>query len=299
MTQPMFIVSALYHFTRFHDPNALRGSILSLCEHEGIKGTILLAHEGINGTVAGPRDGITRLWKHISKLPGCANFEHKESTSKSMPFKRMKVRLKKEIVTMGEPNIDPSAKTGRYVDPHEWNKLINTPDVVLIDTRNDYEVGIGTFKGAINPQTKTFREFPKWWAENKHKFHNKKIAMFCTGGIRCEKSSNFLLGEGVEDVYHLKGGILKYLEQVPKQNSTWEGECFVFDNRVSVTHGLKEGNYDQCYACRRPITDHDKSRAEYIQGMQCYQCVNEYTDGDRARFGERQRQINIKNESEN
>ena len=299
MTRPMFTISALYHFTRFNEPNALRGPILSLCEHEGIKGTILLAQEGINGTVAGPSDGIVRLWTHISRLPGCANFEHKESTSKSMPFKRMKVRLKKEIVTMGKPNVDPSTKTGSYVDPSNWNKLIDSPDVVLIDTRNDYEVGIGTFKGAVNPKTKTFREFPKWWAKNKHKFHNKKVAMFCTGGIRCEKSSNFLLGEGVENVFHLKGGILKYLEQVPTHKSTWEGECFVFDNRVSVTHGLEAGHYDQCYACRRPITDRDKSRPEYIQGMQCYQCVNEYTDGDRARFGERQRQINIKNESDN
>ena len=299
MTRPMFTISAIYHFTRFNEPNALRGPILSLCEHEGIKGTILLAQEGINGTVAGPSDGIARLWTHISRLPGCANFEHKESTSKSMPFKRMKVRLKKEIVTMGKPNVDPSTKTGSYVDPSNWNKLIDSPDVVLIDTRNDYEVGIGTFKGAVNPKTKTFREFPKWWAKNKHKFHNKKVAMFCTGGIRCEKSSNFLLGEGVENVFHLKGGILKYLEQVPTHKSTWEGECFVFDNRVSVTHGLKEGKYDQCYACRRPITDHDKSRAEYVQGTQCHQCVNEYTDGDRARFGERQRQINVKNKSEN
>ena len=298
MMPSMFTISALYHFTRFNDPDALRAPILSLCEHEGIKGTILLAHEGINGTVAGPINGIALLWTHISGLPGCANFEHKESTSKSMPFKRMKVRLKKEIVTMGKLNVDPSAKTGRYVDPSDWNKLIDTPDVVLIDTRNDYEVGIGTFKGALNPKTKTFREFPKWWDKNKHKFHNKKIAMFCTGGIRCEKSSNFLLGEGVKDVYHLKGGILKYLEQVPKKNSAWEGECFVFDNRVSVTHGLEAGHYDQCYACRRPITDHDKSRAEYVQGTQCHQCLNEYTDGDRIRFGERQRQINEKNKPE-
>jgi UPF0176 protein len=290
----MFTVSALYHFTRLNEPNSLRGPILSLCQHEGIKGTILLAHEGINGTVAGPSAGVTRLWAHISDLPGCSNFTHKESTSKYMPFKRMKVRIKKEIVTMGKPNVDPSVKTGRYVEPCDWNKLINTPDVAVIDTRNDYEVGIGTFKGAINPNTKTFREFPKWWAKNKHKFKNKKIAMFCTGGIRCEKSSNFLLGEGIEDVFHLKGGILKYLEQVAKQDSAWEGECFVFDNRVSVGHGLKEGNYDQCYACRRPVNQQDKNRAEYVQGTQCHQCINEYTKEDRARFGERQRQIDEK-----
>ena len=290
----MFTVSALYHFTRLNEPNSLRGPIISLCEHEGIKGPILLAHEGINGTVAGPSAGVARLWAHISELPGCSNFTHKESDSKYMPFKRMKVRIKKEIVTMGKPNVDPSVKTGQYVEPCDWNKLINTPDVAVIDTRNDYEVGIGTFKGAINPNTKTFREFPKWWAKNKHKFKNKKIAMFCTGGIRCEKSSNFLLGEGIENVFHLKGGILKYLEQVPKQDSAWEGECFVFDNRVSVGHGLKEGNYDQCYACRRPITQQDKNRAEYVQGTQCHQCINEYTKEDRARFGERQRQIDEK-----
>ena len=291
MTQRMFTVSALYHFTRFDDPAALRGPMLSLCEHEGIKGTILIAAEGVNGTIAGPDQGIARLWRHIAALPGCADFEHKESSAQTMPFKRMKVRLKKEIVTMGQPNVDPRAASGHYVDPLDWNALITSPDVAVIDTRNDYEVGIGTFEGAIDPQTKTFREFPEWWAKNKHHFNNKKIAMFCTGGIRCEKSTNFLLGEGIEDVYHLKGGILKYLEHVPQEESTWEGECFVFDNRVSVGHGLVEGNYDQCYACRRPITEDDKTRSDYIKGMQCHQCIDKYTNEDRARFGERQRQI--------
>lgn len=291
MTRRMFTVSALYHFTRFDDPAALRGPMLSLCEHEGIKGTILIAAEGVNGTIAGPDQGIARLWRHIAALPGCADFEHKESSAQTMPFKRMKVRLKKEIVTMGQPNVDPRAASGHYVDPLDWNALITSPDVAVIDTRNDYEVGIGTFEGAIDPQTKTFREFPEWWAKNKHHFNNKKIAMFCTGGIRCEKSTNFLLGEGIEDVYHLKGGILKYLEHVPQEESTWEGECFVFDNRVSVGHGLVEGNYDQCYACRRPITEDDKTRSDYIKGMQCHQCIDEYTNEDRARFGERQRQI--------
>ncbi len=235
--------------------------------------------------------GIARLWRHIAALPGCADFEHKESSAQTMPFKRMKVRLKKEIVTMGQPNVDPRAASGHYVDPLDWNALITSPDVAVIDTRNDYEVGIGTFEGAIDPQTKTFREFPEWWAKNKHHFNNKKIAMFCTGGIRCEKSTNFLLGEGIEDVYHLKGGILKYLEHVPQEESTWEGECFVFDNRVSVGHGLVQGNYDQCYACRRPITEDDKTRSDYIKGMQCHQCIDKYTNEDRARFGERQRQI--------
>ena len=291
MNLPMFTVSALYHFTRFEDPSAMRGPILSLCEHEGIKGTILLAAEGINGTVAGPIKGIAQLWNHIAALPGCSNFEHKESIAQTMPFKRMRVRLKKEIVSMGQPDVDPRAATGHYVEPTDWNALITSSDVALIDTRNDYEIGIGSFKGAINPDTKTFREFPGWWAKNKHRFHNKKIAMFCTGGIRCEKSTNFLLNEGIEDVYHLKGGILKYLEQVPQEKSTWVGECFVFDNRVSVSQGLAEGSYDQCYACRRPITTADKQRVDYIKGKQCHQCVKEYTDKDRARFGERQRQI--------
>ena len=291
MTRRMFTVSALYHFTRFDDPATLRGPMLSLCEHEGIKGTILIAAEGVNGTVAGPSQGIARLWRHIAALPGCADFVHKESSAQTMPFKRMKVRIKKEIVTMGQPNVDLRAASGHYVDPLDWNALITSPDVAVIDTRNDYEVGIGTFEGAIDPQTKTFREFPEWWAKNKHRFNNKKIAMFCTGGIRCEKSTNFLLGEGLEDVYHLKGGILKYLEHVPQKESTWEGECFVFDNRVSVGHGLVEGNYDQCYACRRPITQDDKTRSDYIKGMQCHQCIDEYTNEDRARFGERQRQI--------
>lgn len=287
----MFTVSALYHFTSFDDPAALQGPLLSLCEHEGIKGTILLAREGINGTVAGPKSGIERLWTHIENLPGCAGFGHKESTAKDMPFKRMKVRLKKEIVTMGQPDVDPTAGTGNYVDPADWNELIASPDVVTIDTRNDYEVGIGTFQGAIDPETKTFREFPAWWEANKDRFHNKKVAMFCTGGIRCEKSTNYLLGQGVENVYHLKGGILKYLEDVPQDDSTWEGECFVFDNRVSVGHGLIEGTYDQCYACRRPITRRDIDRPEFIKGVQCHQCIDEYSDDDRARFGERQRQL--------
>lgn len=287
----MFTVSALYHFVAFPDPAALRPALLGLCEREGIKGTILLANEGINGTVAGPQAGIEKLWAHIDALPGCAGFEHKESTASEMPFKRMKVRLKKEIVTMGQSQVKPTEGTGQYVDPADWNELISSPDVAVIDTRNDYEVGIGTFEGAIDPQTKTFREFPQWWEENKDRFHNKKIAMFCTGGIRCEKSTNFLKGQGVEDVFHLKGGILKYLENVPQDDSKWEGECFVFDNRVSVGHGLVEGSYDQCYACRRPITETDKERPEYHKGVQCHQCCGEYSDEDRARFGERQRQI--------
>ena len=287
----MYIVAALYHFTRFADPKALREPLLELCKTHGIGGTLLLAHEGVNGTIAGTRAGIDAVLAHLRGLPGCADLEHKESLSDTPPFNRMKVRLKREIVTMGQPNVDPLAGTGHYVDPSDWNALITSPDVAVIDTRNDYEVGIGTFEGAIDPETKSFGEFPAWWEENKERFHNKKIAMFCTGGIRCEKSTNFLIGQGVEDVYHLKGGILKYLEEVPKEESTWDGECFVFDARVSVGHGLEEGPHMLCYACRRPILPEDKNRAEYEEGVSCHQCFNEKSEDDKERFRERQKQV--------
>lgn len=287
----MYIVAALYHFTRFADPKALREPLLELCKTHGIGGTLLLAHEGVNGTIAGTRAGIDAVLTHLRGLPGCADLEHKESLSDTPPFNRMKVRLKREIVTMGQPDVDPLAGTGHYVDPSDWNALITSPDVAVIDTRNDYEVGIGTFDGAIDPETKSFGEFPAWWEENKERFHNKKIAMFCTGGIRCEKSTNFLIGQGVEDVYHLKGGILKYLEEVPKEESTWDGECFVFDARVSVGHGLEEGPHMLCYACRRPILPEDKNRAEYEEGVSCHQCLNEKSEDDKERFRERQKQV--------
>ena len=287
----MYIVAALYHFTRFADPKALREPLLELCKTHGIGGTLLLAHEGVNGTIAGTRAGIDAVLTHLRGLPGCADLEHKESLSDTPPFNRMKVRLKREIVTMGQPNVDPLAGTGHYVDPSDWNALITSPDVAVIDTRNDYEVGIGTFEGAIDPETKSFGEFPAWWEENKERFHNKKIAMFCTGGIRCEKSTNFLIGQGVEDVYHLKGGILKYLEEVPKEESTWDGECFVFDARVSVGHGLEEGPHMLCYACRRPILPEDKNRAEYEEGVSCHQCFDEKSEDDKERFRERQKQV--------
>ncbi len=287
----MYIVAALYHFTRFADPKALREPLLELCKTHGIGGTLLLAHEGVNGTIAGTRAGIDAVLTHLRGLSGCADLEHKESLSDTPPFNRMKVRLKREIVTMGQPNVDPLAGTGHYVDPSDWNALITSPDVAVIDTRNDYEVGIGTFEGAIDPETKSFGEFPAWWEENKERFHNKKIAMFCTGGIRCEKSTNFLIGQGVEDVYHLKGGILKYLEEVPKEESTWDGECFVFDARVSVGHGLEEGPHMLCYACRRPILPEDKNRAEYEEGVSCHQCFDEKSEDDKERFRERQKQV--------
>ena len=286
----MLTVAALYHFTRFPDPEALKAPLARIACAHGVRGTLLLAREGINGTIAGTRAGIDAVLDHIRALPGCATLEWKESTAAEMPFGRMKVRLKREIVTMGQPDVDPTASVGHYVTASEWNDLIRAPDVAVIDTRNDYEVRIGTFEGAVDPQTRSFRDFPAWWRENAHRFHNKRIAMFCTGGIRCEKSTNFLLSEGVDQVFHLKGGILKYLEEVPQDDSLWQGECFVFDKRVSLGHGLKQGEYDLCHACRRPISAADKLRPEFEEGASCHQCHGEYTDADRARFRERQRQ---------
>ncbi|MEO3413448.1 rhodanese-related sulfurtransferase [Roseovarius sp. CAU 1744] len=287
----MYTIAALYHFTRFDNPDALREPLLALCRAEDIRGILLLAQEGVNGTIAGPRAGIDRVLAYLRTLPGCADLEHKESTADAQPFGRLRVRLKKEIVTMGQPDVDPLAGTGHYVDPADWNALIASPDVAVIDTRNDYEVAIGTFQGAIDPETASFRDFPDWWEANKERFHNKRIAMFCTGGIRCEKSTNFLLGQGVEDVYHLKGGILKYLEEVPQTESTWEGECFVFDGRVSVGHGLREGPHQLCYACRRPILPADMARPEYEHGVSCHHCAGETSEDDKNRFRERQKQI--------
>lgn len=286
----MLTVAALYHFTAFPDPAALKGPLAQLACRNGVKGTLLLAREGINGTIAGSRAGIDAVLAHIRALPGCAALDWKESTAETMPFGRMKVRIKREIVTMGQPDVDPIAAVGNYVEPADWNALISGPDVAVIDTRNDYEVQIGSFAGAIDPGTASFRDFPAWWQKNAHRFHNKRIAMFCTGGIRCEKSTNFLLGQGVKDVFHLKGGILKYLEEVPEASSLWQGECFVFDKRVSLGHGLRQGHYGLCHACRRPLAPEDKTRPEYEEGVCCHRCAGEYTPADRARFRERQRQ---------
>jgi len=287
----MYTIAALYHFTRFPDPAALKPALLELCLAHDVKGTLLLAREGINGTIAGPRTGIDAVLTHIRALPGCSDLEWKEAVSDHPPFPRMKVRLKREIVTMGQPDVDPRAKVGHYVEPQDWNDLIRSPDVALIDTRNDYEVAIGTFEGAVDPETDSFRDFPAWWEVNKERFHNKRIAMFCTGGIRCEKSTNFLLGQGVEEVFHLKGGILRYLEEMPAENSSWQGECFVFDNRVSVGHGLKEGPHELCHGCRRPILPQDKARPEYEAGVSCHLCIEETSEADKMRFRERQKQI--------
>ena len=289
----MYTVAALYKFTPFDNPAELKESLARLACTHGVKGTLLLAREGINGTIAGTREGIDAVLAHIRRLPGCSDLDWKESTATEMPFARLKVRLKKEIVTMGQPNVNPTAAVGAYVNPKDWNDLISDPNVAVIDTRNDYEIEIGTFEGAIDPETKAFGEFPDWWRRNHNRFAGKKIAMFCTGGIRCEKSTNYLIGQGVDEVYHLKGGILKYLEEVPEDQSLWRGECFVFDQRVSVGHGLVEGDYDLCYACRRPLSAEGKKHPAYEKGVSCERCVDEYSDADRTRFRERQRQIDL------
>lgn len=289
----MLTVAALYHFTRFPDPAAIQGPLARLCCSLGVRGTLLLAREGINGTIAAPRAAIDAVLAHLRALPGCADLDWKESSAQEMPFGRMKVRLKREIVSMGQPDMDPTAAVGHYVEARDWNALIRAPDVAVIDTRNDYEVEIGSFAGAVDPGTRTFRDFPAWWQANAERFQGKRIAMFCTGGIRCEKSTNFLLGQGVPQVFHLRGGILKYLEDVPESDSLWQGECFVFDKRVSLGHGLTRGDYALCHACRRPLAAKDRARPEYAEGVSCHRCQAEYSDADRERFRERQRQVDL------
>ena len=286
-------VAALYKFATLPDYKAMRAPLQAVCEARGVKGSLLLAAEGINGTIAGSHDGIEAVLDHIRSNPRLADLVHKDSHAEAMPFFRMKVRLKKEIVTMGVQGIDPLHIVGTYVKPEDWNDLISQPDVVVVDTRNDYEVDIGTFKGAVNPNTRTFREFPEW-AKNYEGFHNKpKIAMFCTGGIRCEKSTAYMKSLGYDEVYHLEGGILKYLEDIPATESLWEGECFVFDHRVSVGHGLEIGDYDLCHACRRPVDDDDRASPLFEEGVSCPKCHGEYSAADQARFRERQKQMEL------
>ena len=288
-------VAALYRFASFTQPELLQPQILSWCTNNNLKGTILVASEGVNGTVAGPAAGIDAVVAHLRTLPDCDELDVKYSHAVEMPFYRMKVRLKKEIVTLGVDGIDPKREVGTYVGAEDWNALISDPSTILIDTRNDYEVAIGTFEGAIDPKTKAFRDFPEWFRENRSKLaaNGTKFAMFCTGGIRCEKSTAFLKAEGVEDVYHLDGGILRYLENVPEAESKWQGECFVFDERVSVKHGLELGSMELCHACRRPISAEDKASAHFIEGVACPACYAERSEEDRARFAERQLQINL------
>ena len=287
------VVCALYKFVELKNYVELREPLQTVLEDNAIRGTLLLASEGINGTVAGSREAIDTMLAWLDAQPGLDNIVYKESFDDSMPFYRTKVKLKKEIVTMGVEGIDPKRVVGTYVKPHEWNDLISDPDVVLVDTRNDYEVQIGTFKNAINPKTETFREFPSYVKENLDPEKHKKVAMFCTGGIRCEKSTAYMLEQGFEEVYHLEGGILKYLEEVPKEETLWEGDCFVFDNRVSVNHDLEKGDYDQCHACRMPITEEEKQLESYVQGVSCVHCIDKYTPEQRQRFIERERQVQL------
>ena len=289
-----YCVAALYHFTRLSDFEQLKAPLLDLCNMFEIKGTLLMAREGINGTVAGTDKAISELLNFLRADPRLANLEHKESRAIDMPFYRMKVRLKNEIVTMGVDGVDPNDIVGTYVDPKDWNDLITDPDVILIDTRNDYEVEIGTFEGAVNPDTETFREFPAWVEANEARLRGKKkVAMFCTGGIRCEKASSYMKQQGYDEVYHLKGGILKYLENIKAESSLWNGDCFVFDQRVAVGHGLAESDYDQCFACRYPITEQDKAHPLYVKGVSCPRCHNKMSEDQRARFAERQKQIDL------
>jgi UPF0176 protein len=287
------IVAALYKFANLPDYREIQPALLDFSIRQGLYGTLLLAEEGINGTVAGTRAGIDALIVYLQADPRLASLEHKESYADEMPFTRMKVKLKKEIVTLGIAGINPNNKVGTYVAPEDWNALISDPDVVLIDTRNGYEVDIGTFRGAIDPQTATFREFPGYIKENFNPAKHKKVAMFCTGGIRCEKASSLMVEQGFEQVYHLQGGILKYLEKVAPEESLWEGECFVFDQRISVGHGLKVGDYEQCYGCRHPVSAEDKASARYLEGVTCPHCFERQTAEQRARFAERQKQSEL------
>jgi len=288
-----FLVAALYRFVALPDYRDLREPLLDLCREQGVCGTLLLANEGINGTIAGPESGIQAVIAYLRAEDRLAELEVKYSHASQAPFHRMKVRLKKEIVTMGVEGIDPNRVVGTYVEPKNWNALLEDEDVWVVDTRNDYEVAIGSFRGAVDPQIQSFREFPDWVRAQKEAQKKAKVAMFCTGGIRCEKSTAFLKEEGVEEVYHLKGGILKYLEQIPEEESLWEGECFVFDERVAVGHGLEEGSYGLCRACRFPISAEDREASEFVEGVSCVHCHDKTTPEQKAGFAERQRQMEL------
>ena len=286
-------VSALYHFARLENFEALKQPLLDCMLANEVKGTLLLANEGINGTIAGTTEGIKAVFNHLNADPRLQDIRSKESFTDTLPFYRSKVKLKKEIVTMGVEGIDPRHVVGTYVKPEDWNELISDPEVVVVDTRNDYEYQIGSFENALNPNTETFREFPDYVAKNLDPEKHKKVAMFCTGGIRCEKSTAYLKEQGFEDVYHLEGGILKYLEEVPKEDTMWEGECFVFDNRVAVNHDLEKGQYDQCFACRYPITEEEKQSEKYQKGVSCPHCYDQTTAEQREQFAEREKQMQL------
>ena len=294
-----FTVAAFYKFILLEDHEAMQPRLQKHCKKHGIVGTILLAREGINGTVCGTHEGITALLDYFAQDPRLADIQPKFSFANELAFNRMKVRLKQEIVSMGQPDIDPVGEVGAYVPPAQWNALIEDPDTLVIDTRNAYEVAIGTFEGAVDPKTDSFRAFPDWVDNYLANLESqpKNIAMFCTGGIRCEKSTAYLVGKGYENIFHLEGGILKYLEETPEEESTWQGDCFVFDQRVSVRHkiggGLEEGDYDMCHACRMPLTEDDKQLNSFEAGVSCLHCINTHSEADRARFRERQKQIKL------
>ena len=292
-----YTVAAFYKFVALPDFESRQPALAETLSATGVKGTVLLASEGVNGTIAGTEDAVETALAALRALPGCETLEAKFSETGEMPFLRLKVRLKREIVSMGVPGTDPNSLVGTYVAPEAWNALISDPDTVLIDTRNDYEVAIGTFEGAIDPNTKTFREFPDWFRDFRAKLEAEgrtpKVAMFCTGGIRCEKATSFVKSEGIDEVFHLQGGILKYLETVPESDTKWQGECFVFDERVSVRHDLTPGSYDMCHACKRPLSEADMAHAAYEPGVACPHCITEMTDDQRARFAERQKQIDL------
>jgi len=287
------VVCALYKFVTLESFQTLRQPLLDVMDANQVRGTLLLAYEGINGTIAGSRNAIDKVLEWLRSDPRLTDIDHKESFTDNIPFNRAKVKLKKEIVTMGVQGIDPKRIVGTYVNPKDWNALISDPDVILVDTRNDYEFKVGTFKNAINPNTVSFREFPRFVSENLHPEKHKKVAMFCTGGIRCEKSTAYLKEQGFDEVYHLKGGILKYLEEVPAEDTLWEGECFVFDERVTVNLDLKKGNYNQCNACRLPITEADQASDKYIQGVSCPYCYDKITKDQKNRFMEREKQMEL------
>ncbi|SFV80104.1 Rhodanese domain protein UPF0176 [hydrothermal vent metagenome] len=289
----MFTVCALYQFVRLDDFEAFRTPLRELMVELEVKGTILLALEGLNGTISGSKASIDGVVQFLQDDVRFDNLEIKFSHSETTPFKRLKVKLKKEIVTLGVEHIDPLSSVGTYIAPQDWNALISDPDVVLIDTRNNYEYEIGSFKGAINPNTETFREFPTYTKDNLEQYRGKKVAMFCTGGIRCEKSTAYLKSQGFDTVYHLQGGILKYLEEMDEEQSLWEGECFVFDDRVAVKHNLEQGQYDQCHACRYPITDEDKQHPHYEKGVSCPRCHGSRSEIQVSRYRERERQIQL------
>ena len=291
-----YLIAAIYKFVALPDYQEMRDALADLCAQHHLLGTLLLADEGLNGTISGPEEGVRAFLAHLHNDPRFDGLSLKESRADKNPFLRMKVRLKKEIVPLGQADIDPTQRVGQYVKPEKWNELISRPDVHVIDTRNDYEVEIGTFHNAMHPDTKTFREFPQW-VQNTQQLEGKPaIAMFCTGGIRCEKATAYMLQQGFEEVYHLEGGILKYLETIPKSESLWEGECFVFDDRVSVNHDLEPGSYDMCHGCRCPITDEDKGSPHFIQGVSCPRCYRDLTDTQKARFTERQKQMKLATE---